>query len=266
MDQSQETKEVLQSPPPKRAEVTWLFESCFRIPRIDTDSNVPAITTDKSEVKALVVADYDSFEEFLKIVREDSKVHDRGVVRKILDKNGATEVDEETFCLLLSFSRQFDQRYHFNPDEDDSRRREESRKELYKREEISLSEIFSNDIEQCAEIAILAQGFLQQVGVNSSYIAGECVEELSEGENYSTGHSFIVVRDKERSYIFDPANTVRANGKVYPAVYISDNDFDAETSQHRTRFIRGRNIIDGNTKYFGVGNSNRCIVPAKDVA
>ena len=107
-------------------------------------------------------------------------------------------------------------------------------------------------IAECAEISALAQGFLQQAGVNSTYFSGDVLWESD--DEFSGEHSFIVIEHDGEQYIFDPANPVDTTAGNFPSVYIVDKDFLQEMRKGDKKFIKAENLLSKKDAYFGVNN------------
>ncbi len=125
--------------------------------------------------------------------------------------------------------------------------------EADKGKQVKLSDVFEYKSAECAEIAALAQYFLQGEGVDSSFFSGEVL--WNKDDEFGEKHSFVILRDKDKQqYIFDPANPTKMQHGIYPSLYTVKPDFDAEVRKGQKRFVAGTNILTKREVSYGVGN------------
>lgn len=162
------------------------------------------------------------------------------------------------FANLFAFTKKFEQRFPIN------RQANQSRWRLYreKGKEIKLSEVFAAKATECAEIAALAQGYAQSEGIPATYFSGEVLWD--KGHEFSEPHSFIVIRQAGKTYIWDPANPLQTDQGVFPSVYLAEADFDSQVSRSQKRFVSTKNILSKRVAYFGVSNGTN-ILPERDI-
>jgi len=245
-----------------RPEIKQHFGKSFEIQNIKNGDLVPvggnSIFSNKFDME--VVADFDNFKDFFeeayKLVVESDLVD----LKQKLDSKDM-DINEKLFSVMYAFSQKIGEKYFYNP-EFYSSNRETTRKNLYKERDktTKLSDIFGLNSEECAEIAILAQGFLQSEGVSSSYFAGEVL--WGEDHDYGEPHSFIIIRENDKQYIYDPANPII--NKRFPSIYSLDKDFDAEIAKGQKIFVTAKNLRNKNEAFFGAGNMT-AVIPEKHI-
>jgi restriction endonuclease S subunit len=154
---------------------------------------------------------------------------------------------------LFAFTKKFEQKYPSNPE------CTESRKKLYaeKGKQLKLSDIFNANSAECAEIAVLAQGYLQEKGFSSSYFSGDVL--WSKEHEFSEEHTFIIIRQGDKVYIYDPPNPTSTTSGKFPSIYIVEANFDGEMAKGQKRFVRARNILSRKEAFFGVNDGTNVV-------
>lgn len=226
-----------------------LFGHCFEISKFENGDLIPVggDSIFSSEVEIKVEGDFENFEVFFRETQEIAHTYDLPKLKTWLSSQGI-EIDEKIFAELFAFTKKFEQKYP------DSLDRSETRKKLYseKGKQIHLSEIFSTNSAECAEIAALAQVYLQQENISSTYFSGDVLWDKD--WEFSEEHSFIIIRQGEKVYIYDPANTTHTTSGKFPSLYTVEADFDKEVGKGHKRFVTARNIFSKKEAYFGVNN------------
>ncbi len=158
------------------------------------------------------------------------------------------EIDEKLFATLFAFTKKFEEKYPDNPD------RAEARRKLYgeKSKEVKLSDIFNANAAECAEIAALAQVYLQQEGVPSTYFSGDVL--WNKDEEFSEEHSFIIIRQGDKVYIYDPANPTNTTSGKFPSIYTAEANFDEEIAKRQKRFVTAKNLLSKKVAFFGTND------------
>ena len=145
----------------------------------------------------------------------------------------------------------------------DNSEQQAKRAQLYSEQRTpALSEIFNKESAACAEIAALAQAYLQRVGISSSYFSGDVLWNIE--WEFSEEHSFIIVRAGEKAYIYDPSNPLNSKEGKYPSLHRTEVNFDKEVRKGKKQFITAKNILNGNKAWYGV-NDRSNISPEKDI-
>ncbi len=236
-----------------------LFGQSMEISKIDAGDQIPvggkSFLSDGTDIK--VIADLEVFDEFFSKMHEDLAKLDLSKIKDWLKHNNIDDIDERLFAILYVFNKHYEQKYPRSPKGD------EERKSLYRKEkETKLSDILNANCAACAEIAILAQYYLQQEGIHSTYFIGEVLWDKK--LEFASPHSFIVIRHNDKTFIYDPANPVRfKNGKVLPSIYITEANFDEEVNKGVKRYVTARHILIEKEACFGVGNQTN--IREKDI-
>lgn len=234
---------------PKQEKAKQLFGHCFEISKFEEGDLIPvggeSIFSQKVNIK--VEGDFENFKEFFQETQDMARKYDLPKLKEWLTSQGI-EVDEKLFAELFAFTKKFEQKYPDNPE------RSETRKKLYreKGKQLKLSDIFHANSAECAEIAALAQGYLQQEGISSSYFSGDVLWN-KEGE-FSEEHSFIIIRQDGKVYIYDPANPTNTTAGKFPSLYTIKTNFDEEMAKGQKRFVTARNMLSRKEVFYGVNN------------
>ena len=241
-EQSAETAKVKEKP-------EQFFSHCFEISKFDEGDRIPvggeSIFSTEANIK--VTGDFENFKQFLAETHELASKYDLPKLKEWLGSQGI-EIDEKLFATLFAFTKKFEEKYP------DNLERAEARKKLYseKDKEIKLSDIFSANTAECAEIAALAQGYLQQEGVPSTYFSGDVL--WNRDDEFSEEHSFAVIRQGERVYIYDPANPLEATSGKFPSIYTTEANFDEEMRKGQKRFVTAKNLLSKKEAFYGVND------------
>jgi len=234
---------------PKQEKVKQLFGHCFEISKFEENDRIPvggeSIFSAEANIK--VEGDFENFKEFFQETQDIANKYDLPKLKEWLSSQGI-EIDEKLFAELFAFTKKFEQKYPDNPE------RSETRKKLYgeKGKQLKLSDIFNANSAECAEIAALAQGYLQQEKISSSYFSGDVL--WNKEEEFSEEHSFIIIRQGEKVYIYDPANPTNTTSGKFPSLYTAEADFDEEMAKGQKRFVTARNILSKKEAFYGVNN------------
>ncbi|MBI1927304.1 hypothetical protein HYR99_24070 [Candidatus Poribacteria bacterium] len=232
-----------------RYNVKQLFGHCFEISKLEEGDRIPVggESIFSSEVNIKVTADFETFNEFFQEVHDLASQYDLPKLKEWLDSQGI-EVDERLFASLFAFTKKFAQTYPDNPE------RAAARCTLYQERgaEIKLSDIFHANSAECAEIAALAQRYLQQEGIPSAYFSGDVLWHKE--EEFSEAHSVIVIRQGGKVYIYDPANPTHTTAGKFPSLYTTEADFDAEVVKGQKGFVTAKNIVSQKEAFYGVND------------
>lgn len=242
------TPEAAGSNIPQQPKLKQLLDHCFELSRIDEGDIIPVGGNKLSGKMTIGVrADFETLETFFAAVHKYAEEADKEKIRAVIAKEGV-EISEELFAELLAFTRVWAEQFPANPKAD------VEREKLYsdKRGQIAISEIVRAGVARCAEIAAMAQAYLQREGVSSTYFTGEVL--WAKTQEFGEAHSFIVIRSEGKVWIYDPMNPVRASGKVFPGIYSAPVNFDQEISAGTKKFVTAKNILTGREAFYGVGN------------
>lgn len=243
-----------------KVEFNHYFGQTLEIKKIDNGDSIPVGGTSifSNKLDKEVVADFDNFEIFFKESHQLSSMQNLDEIKDKLQSFNM-DIDAELFAPIFAFNRKLVE-YYFNNPEFKNPTNPVNRDEMYsqKNKDIKLSDFFDANVEECSEFAILAQGFLQREGISSSVFNGEVLWDKN--DSYGEPHSFIVLRNKDKTFIYDPANPIRTpKGHLFPSVYSMEKDFDKEISKNQKIFITGTNIRDKSQVFFGAGNQTEVL-------
>lgn len=237
------------TPPNPQEKVRQLFGHCFEITRLEEGDQIPvggeSIFSGETSIK--VIGDFESFKEFFKQIDEIAGKYDLPKLKEWLVSQGI-EIDENLFAKLLAFTKKFEKQYPHNTE------REQSRKKLYKEQagKLKLSDIFQENSAECAEIAALAQNYLQLTNTPSTYFSGDVL--WNRNKEFSEEHSFIVIRQGDKSYLYDPTNPLDTTQGTFPSIYTTEENFDAEVRKNQKRFVTAKNILSKKEAFYGVND------------
>ena len=226
-----------------------LFGHCFQISKFDEGDKIPvggeSIFSNNADIK--VVGDFENLSDFFADVHELVNKYNLDELKEWLVSNGF-DLDEKLFAILFAFTKKYDDRYPNNPNREDARRK------IYadKSKEIKLSEIFRDNVAECAEIAALDQRYLQQEGVDSDYFSGDVLWEKD--HPYSEQHSFIIIRRGDKTYIYDPTNPTNTTIGNFPSLYTTEAVFGEEMAKKQKRFVTSKNIFSKKEVFYGTNN------------
>ncbi len=232
-----------------KEKVEQLFGHCLEITKFDEGDRIPvggeSIFSAVANIK--VTGDFENFKQFFSETHELASAYDLPKLKEWLSSEGI-EIDEKLFAALFAFTKKFEEKYPNNPE------RAEVRKKLYreKDKEIKLSDIFNANIAACAEIAALAQGYLQQEGVPSTYFSGDVL--WNRDDEVSEEHSFIVILWGDKVYIYDPTNPVNATSGKFPSIYTTEVSFEDEMRKGQKRFATAKNLLSKKEAFYGVND------------
>lgn len=237
------------SPKPQNPQekIKQLFGHCFEITKLEEGDQIPvggeSIFSGEANVK--VTGDFERFNDFFEQVTEIASKYDLPKLKEWLVSQGIY-INEQVFAKLLAFTKKFEQQYSHNPE------REQNRKKLYMEQGTKLSDVFRENSAECAEITALAQRYLQLAGVPSTYFSGDVLWDKD--WEFSEEHSFIVVRQDDRVYLYDPTNPTDTTQGKFPSIYTTEANFDAEVRKNQKRFVTAKNILSKKEAFYGVNN------------
>lgn len=248
------------APKPETEKVKQLFGQCFEIAKFEEGDRIPVggESIFSSEANIKVIGDFENFKQLFTEAHDLSGRYELPQMKEWLNSQGI-KFDEKLFATLFAFTKKIDDKYPDNPD------RAEARRKLYseKGKEIKLSDIFEANTAECAEVAALAQGFLQQEGVASTYFSGDVL--WSRNDEFSEKHSFIIIKQGDKVYVYDPYNPVNSTSGKYPSIYTTEANFDEIVAQGQKKFIPAKNILSKREAFYGTSDGTN-IVPEEHIA
>ena len=245
------------APSNQQEKIGQLFGHCFEITNLKEGDQIPVGGKSffSGEANLKVEGDFKKFEDFFRAVDELSGKYDLSKLKEWLVAQGLN-IDEKLFSKLLAFTKQFEQKYPYNPEST------QNRKKLLIEEGVKLSDIFRENNAECAEIAALAQRYLQLLGVSSSYFSGDVL--WNKDWEFSEEHSFIVIRQDDKVYLYDPTNPTNTTQGKFPSIYTTEADFDIEVRKNQKRFVTAKNILSKEEAFYGV-NDGTNVDPEKHI-
>jgi hypothetical protein len=125
-----------------------------------------------------------------------------------------------------------------------------AREEQYKQGTPLLSDIILHNLAECAEVALLAQAYLQRQGIRSTIVVGHILE--SKDDEFPGEHTFIYLTSHDQEFIFDASNPKRFGGARLPRIQYAPGFSRVLASRHQA-FARTVSIYDGKEVFYGVG-------------
>lgn len=236
------------------SEIKQFFGHCFEISKFEEGDHIPVggenILSDEVNIK--VTGDFENFKQIFLEAHELADKQNLPELKKYLNSQ-EMEINEKLFAILYAFTKKLEEKYPDNP------KRAEERQKLYgeKDKEIKLSDIFNSNTAECAEIAALAQKYLQEEDISSTYFSGEVLWDRN--DEYSEAHSFIVIRQEDKIYIYDPANPVNTTTGKNPSIYTTEIKFDEEMAKGQKRFVTSKNLLSKKKAFYGINNGTNVI-------
>jgi hypothetical protein len=235
-----------------------LFAHCFEIARLEEGDSIPVggESVWSPETNIQMEGDFENFQDFFDEVLELASKYNLPKLKEWLDSQGV-EMNEKTFASLFAFTKKFEEKRKENPN------RASDRRMLYtERKDLKLSDVFKGNIAECAEIAALTQAYIQKTGINSSYFSGDVL--WRKDQEFPEAHSLIVIREGDKTYLYDPTNPTETNQGKYPSIYTTESNFDMEVRKGQKRFVSARNLLNGKEVFFGVSDGT-AINPNSDI-
>jgi hypothetical protein len=239
-------------------ETIMYYGRSFEIPHIKKDSCVPvggSIFTDNPEITMFV--DWNGLESLISEMKEIAPTYYLPELKSWL-KSARIEVDEQLFAPLFAFTSAYDKRIGFDSDPS-------KRFSLYRDNSPNLSDIVKGNAAACSEIAALAQLYLQEQGIVSSYFAGEVL--WNKEQEFGEPHAFILVNYEGKEFIFDPSNPHSArtsDGQLkIPRIHKVDS-FKEKIRKGKKTYVETINVLTKLPSWYGVGDGTS--VTERDLA
>ena len=187
-----------------------LNETNCRISNIKNNDRVLIGGSFFGKLDLAVIADTDNFAKLFQTAAKNAQIFTNNDGMQKWLNSLAPDFNIKTFAHLCAFDNVLRKMYpelSAHPDK---------RKIFYDGSEKTLSEAVTAGVCQCAEIAILAQAYLQQQGIESKYFGGELLR--SANDEFGEPHSFISLKTSGQDYIYDPANPLPSKGLYLPRI------------------------------------------------
>lgn len=224
------------------------FGKSFEIPLIEKDSEVPVggkIYSDNMNTMLLV--DWSGVESLIGQMQTTQEKYSRLRMKNWLESENMF-IDEDLFAMLYTFVNIYNEQIGFKSNG-------QTRRELYHNGIPKLSEVINAKAAECAEIAVVAQLYLQELGLDSSYFQGEVLWKKT--FEFGEMHSFIPLMFDGKEYIFDPANPHDTTGNVemlLPRIQVVQ-DFKEWVGRDRKTYVETRSVFNQSPIWYGVGNA-----------
>jgi len=232
------------------SDITRYFGKSFEIPHIERDSYIPVggtnQLTDEIDVKAFV--DGNGLESLVQEMRDTAPKYDRTKLKAWLE-SGHIDVDENLFATLYAFTNVYNQRVGFKSDST-------KRSEIYHNGSPKLSDVVLGNAAECAEIAAVAQLYLQEEGIDSTYFSGEVL--WNKEWEFAEAHTFVPLKFNGQEYIFDPANPHKTSSTdgtemLMPRIQKVEN-FRDKVGQGKKAYVETTSVLNQSPAWYGVGN------------
>lgn len=125
-----------------------------------------------------------------------------------------------------------------------------------------LSQSFSYGVCMCAEIALLAQAYLQRAGFGTTFFNGELLHSAE--DEFGEAHSFLAVKTDKGDCFYDPANPSDTNLGFAPRLSTIEatpaQKKQFESTIHNTNkgrhcaFLEAKDIFSKSRWYYGCGD------------
>lgn len=233
--------------------------SC-RIDNIQNNDKIPIGGSSFGKLNVEVIADIEKFEMFFQKVEKNAKKSQNNTsMIKWLSQN-ASGFEAEIFMHMCAYDNILRKMYP------DFCSNISNRQKFYDSgKEHKLSEAFECGICQCAEIAILAQAYLQRQGLNTKYFEGELL--YSADDEFGERHSFITFKTPQgNDYFYDPATPHNTSVAGFCLPRISsfeatpdqkqqfENRIHSSSKELNCAFLEAKDIITQSKLYYGYGN------------
>lgn len=205
-----------------------------------------------------VTADLDKFEHFFQKVEENARHFENNEGMKNWLKQVAPDFDAKTFAHMYAFDNVLRKMYP-NLSSNISKRQGFYDTAGSKR----LSQSFDAGICQCAEMAILAQAYLERQGFNTKYFGGEVLH--SSEDEFGEAHCFVSLKtEKGEDFFYDPANPTLYSNTYLPRISAIEattaqkqqfeNKIHSESGKRNCAFLEAKDIITKSSWYYGCGD------------
>jgi hypothetical protein len=233
-----------------------LNETNCRIGNIKNNDRILIGGSFAGKLNLAVIADTDNFAGLFNAAAKNAQIFtDNAGMQKWLS-NLAPDFNAEAFAHMCAFDNVLRKMYP------ELSAHADKRKLFYDGSDKTLSEAVNNGVCQCAEIAVLAQTYLQQQGFESKYFGGELLRSVN--DEFGEPHSFITLKTSGQDYIYDPANPLLSKGLYLPqiaaveATPLQKAQFEAKI--HTTgggrncAFLEAKDILTKSSRYYGCGD------------
>lgn len=231
---------------------------CYRATNIENNDKVLIGGNLLSrELNLAVTADIENFERLFKNVETNAKrFEDNNDWNKWLHDNYPT-AEPKLFFHLLAFDNVLRKMYP-NMSANESQRTGFYDNKGSKK----LSQSFSYGVCMCAEIALLAQAYLQRAGFDTTFFNGELLHSAE--DEFGEAHSFLSIKTDKGDYFYDPANPVNTNIGFMPRLSAIEatpaqkkqfeNTIHSTNKGRHCAFLEAKDIFSKSSWYYGCGD------------
>lgn len=242
-----------------------LYHHCYRADNLKAGDRLPvggSIFCDKCD--SFLKLDSDEFYDFFQKTTKNAQRFANPQLKKWLE-NLNTDFDVNLFANLHAFNGVFQKMYP------DASAAFDKRIEFYAQKPYrKLTEALDNKVMACAEIAALAQIYLQKSGVDSRYFSGEMM--AGRKDEFADDHSFVTFEVCGKKYVFDAARPLQSENVYFPninEIKMSAEQLeqfeqrihppkDADENSRYSAFMETENILTKQKTYYGV-NDHLCV-------
>ncbi len=120
-----------------------------------------------------------------------------------------------------------------------------------------LSDLFAKNQAECVEYSLLAKKFLDDHQIESQIMSGEMLRNyVPDGDNFTSAHTFLIIKHKDKEFIFDPANPSFSEEGT-PILNLSKPCKSLSSQIDRLKqssfMVEAENIITHRKTFYGVG-------------
>ena len=228
-----------------------------RIDNIQNNDNILIGGSSFDLLNLIVVADIEHFEDFFQKVEKKGLEFENNKGMHEWLKKIAPDFDAKSFAHMFAFDNVLRKMYP-NMSSNISKR-----DGYYSSEEPKkLSQSFNDGVCKCAEIAILAQAYLQRQGFESKYFLGEVLN--SPDDEFGEAHCFISMKIGNEDYFYDPANPTFDSIFNIPKISSIEatpaqkkqfeNKIHSTSERRNCAFLEAKDIFTKTSCYYGCGD------------
>ncbi len=141
----------------------------------------------------------------------------------------------------------------------------------------SFDEVLNAREMMCGEYGAVAQLFFQKLGLESELFVGQRVAPDKNGlpDNEAEAHTFLVLNDKGKRYVFDQMLDRKMSQGIYPVIRkipLAEKEWNSFVSHIRPQYEGGEagvfpaaDIFNNHIQYYGVGGTWRSPLTEKNI-
>lgn len=187
---------------------------------------------------------------------EDHYIRDINAIERI--ESVCPNVNKQLILSLIAYTMNYQKFFQWNVLADfTSYKITQERKTAYRDNIPLLSDIFKKNLQQCVEQSILVQKYLQNRWFNSQIINWEVMWKYRKWDtNFGGPHSFILIDNNNKEYIYDPTNPISTNdGSIVPRISTwLPNKLMPIFTWNEKKYIKTKDVIWWIVSYYGSWN------------